>query len=134
MGAFLKAIGLGPVVDLILLDFCDFMLLMGIPTTLDFSSFSSIKEVANTFESGLPTLSASNNPASNFTEEVMSAGQTIIEGSFTAGVTVVNTAALDAETAFTDYTISSGNIVLNTALRQQNLFRCIVSCINPPET
>ena len=88
---------------------------MVITTALDLSSFSSIKEVANTFDSGLPTLSASNNPVSNFTEETMSEGQTIIEGSFTAGVTVVNTAALDAETAFTDYTIVSGNIVLNEA-------------------
>ena len=58
-------------------------------------------------------MSASNNPANNFTEEVMSEGQTIIEGSFTEGVTVVNTAALDAATAFTDYTIESGNIVLD---------------------
>ena len=113
VGPFLKAIGLGPVIDLVLLDFCDFVMLMGIPTALDLSSFSSIKEVANTFDSGLPTLSASNNPASNFTEEVMSEGQTIIEGSFTEGVTVVNTAALDAATAFTDYTIESGNIVLD---------------------
>ncbi|SVE55704.1 uncharacterized protein METZ01_LOCUS508558, partial [marine metagenome] len=113
VAAFFNAIGLGALIQFATLDFCTFMGLMGIPTTINLSSFGNISTVANTFSSGLPTLSASDNAADTFTSEIMSAGQDIIEGSFTENVTVVNKSNLLV--AFTDYTIESGNIVLDAA-------------------
>ena len=44
--SFFDAIGLGALTQWITFDFCDFMKLIGIPTTIDLSSFSGIKEIA----------------------------------------------------------------------------------------
>ena len=123
--AFLKAIGLGPVIDLVLLDFCDFMKLMGIPSPIiDLTSFEGIATVAVAFDSGLPTLSADNNPGSNFSEIVTTAGQTIL-GTGDSNSVVVNKTNL--EVAFTDYTISGGNIVLNNAAAENDEYIIIPS-------
>jgi len=113
--SFLKAIGLGTLVSWLTFDFCDFLKVLGIwPIDLDLSSFSNISSVATDFTSGLPTLSVADNPVDTFTEEIMEAGQTVIEGSFIADhVTVVNKSNL--ESAFTGFSISSGNVVLNEA-------------------
>jgi len=115
--AFLNAIGLGPIVELITLDFCDFMKLMGIPIpVIDLTSLSGITTAVGALNLDLKildTLSTVDNAVDNFTSEIMSAGQDIIEGSFTENVTVVNKSNLLE--AFTDYTIDDGNIVLDTA-------------------
>jgi hypothetical protein len=59
--AFFNAIGLGALTQYATLDFCTFMVLMGVPTTIDLSSFEEITTVATAYDSGLPSLSASDN-------------------------------------------------------------------------
>ena len=63
--AFLNAIGLGPIVELITLDFCDFMKLMGIPIpVIDLTSLSGIIAVVGVLNPDLKildTLSAADN-------------------------------------------------------------------------
>lgn len=44
--SFFDAIGLGALTAWITFDFCDFMKIIGIPTTIDLSSFSGIKQIA----------------------------------------------------------------------------------------
>jgi hypothetical protein len=110
--AFFNAIGLGALTQFATLDFCTFMGLMGIPTTINLSSFGNISTVASTFSSGLPTLSASDNASSTFSEVTTTLGQTIL-GSGDSGSVVVNKSNLLV--AFTAYTVSGGNIVLDEA-------------------
>jgi hypothetical protein len=86
--------------------------LMGIPTTIDLSSFSNIKQVANDFSSGLPSLNASDNASNTFSDITTTLGQTIL-GSGDSGSVVVNKSNLLV--AFTAYTVSGGNIVLDEA-------------------
>ena len=43
--SFFDAIGLGALTAWITFDFCDFMKIIGIPTTIDLSSFSGIKQI-----------------------------------------------------------------------------------------
>jgi hypothetical protein len=113
--AFFDAIGLGALTQFATLDFCTFMGLMGIPTTIDLSSFSNIKEVATALNPDLKildTLNAADNASSTFSEVTTTLGQTIL-GSGDSGSVVVNKSNLLV--AFTAYTISGGNIVLDEA-------------------
>ena len=113
--AFFDAIGLGALTQFATLDFCTFIGLMGIPTTIDLSSFSNIKEVATALNPDLKildTLNAADNASSTFSEVTTTLGQTIL-GSGDSGSVVVNKSNLLV--AFTAYTISGGNIVLDEA-------------------
>lgn len=53
--AFFDAIGLGALTQWITFTFCDFLKLIGIPTTVDLSSFGNITKITETVESSLPT-------------------------------------------------------------------------------
>ena len=52
---FLKAIGLGKLVELIGLDFCTFLGIIGFPKVIDLSFTDKIKEVPSTMASALPS-------------------------------------------------------------------------------
>ena len=52
--SFFEAIGLGAIVQLIGLDFCTFLGIIGFPTSIDLSFTDKIKEVASTTVSPLP--------------------------------------------------------------------------------
>ena len=47
---FFDAIGLGALTKWITFTFCDFLKLIGIPTTLDLSAFDNITTVSNTMQ------------------------------------------------------------------------------------
>ena len=49
--AFFDAIGLSTLTQYATLNFCTFMGLIGIPTTIDLSSFGNISQVANEVQS-----------------------------------------------------------------------------------
>ncbi len=112
--SFFDAIGLGAITQWVGCDFCTFLGIIGFPKSIDLSFSDHIKEVENKVVSSLPKgieSSAEDKVVNNITT---TEGQTTITGSYTTGnVVVVN--KTDLETEFTGYSISSGNIVLNTA-------------------
>ncbi len=123
--SFLDAIGLGAILDWALLDFCDFMKLMGIPMPIvDLTTLSGVTTVVAGGAAVLPSLSASNNPSSGFSSVRTSAGQTSL-GAGDSNTKVFNKANL--ESAFTGYSIDDGEIILDDAAGENDEYIVIPS-------
>ncbi len=122
--AFLDAIGLGAILDWALLDFCDFMKLMGIPIPIvDLSTLSGITTTI-AGASILPSLSSDNNPSSGYSDITTTAGQTNL-GSGDDDTVVVNKNNL--EEAFTAYSIDDGEIILDNPAAENDQYIVIPS-------
>ena len=102
--SFLEAIGLGKLVELIGLDFCTFLGIIGFPKVIDLSFTDKIKEVPSTMASALPSgfeltaeETAAKNTADAYPRYTATANQTTFSGSdnnnntlsYTAGETTV---------------------------------------------
>ena len=145
--AFLDAIGLGAIFELVGLSLCDFLKMLGFPFKIDIKLPSvsklatvglSIASVGAIATSGI--LSGNDSGPEFDTTSIVrtvnsittTVGQTIIEGSYTDGeVTVINQADMSLATednpltAFTAYTVADGNIVLNSAASEGDKFTII---------
>lgn len=122
--AFLDAIGLGVILDWALLDFCDFMKLMGIPIPIvDLSTLSGITTVA-VGVSALPSLSSDNNPSSGYSNITTIAGQTSL-GAGDSDTKVFSKSNL--EDYFTAYSIDDGEIILDNPAAENDQYIVIPS-------
>lgn len=133
--SFLKAIGLDGIVPYLPFTFCDFLTVLGVPKTIALPSNPAAKIVTGVASAGLAgaTLGTIDKTVNNITT---TAGQTIIEpplGSqyVDGSVTVVDQSDLATATeaspltAFTAFSIESGNIVLDSAAAEGDKFIAI---------
>ena len=125
--AFFEAIGLGALVQWITFTFCDFLKLIGLPSTISIPSTITvtIPAIKNLPASDLlPTLSADNNPVSGFSNITTTEGQTTLGGG-DEDTKVFDKSNL--ESIFTDYSIVDGEIILDNPAEENDQYIVIPS-------
>ena len=125
--AFFEAIGLSALVQWITFTFCDFLKLIGLPSTISIpaSITVTIPAIKNLTSSGaFPTLSADNNPVSGFSNITTVVDQTSL-GTGDSDTKVFSKSNL--ESIFTDYSIVDGEIILDNPAEENDQYIVIPS-------
>ena len=125
--AFFEAIGLSALVQWITFTFCDFLKIIGLPSTISIpaSITVTIPAIQNLPTSdAFPTLSADNNPVSGFSNITTVVDQTSL-GTGDSDTKVFDKSNL--ESVFTDYSIVDGEIILANPAEENDQYIVIPS-------